>query len=48
LRDGRLVISRQRSVTDLFTQTIATVAIFGTFAFLCRQTIFGLITLGSL
>ena len=48
LREGRLAISRQRSITDLFTQTIATVAIFGTFAFICRQTILGLITLGSL
>jgi ATP-binding cassette subfamily B protein len=48
LRVGRLKISSQRSLADLTTQASATVAIFGTLAFVAYQTVRGAITLGDM
>jgi len=47
LREGRLALVRRRSLADLLAQTIATSAIFGSFALICYQAIAGAITLGS-
>jgi len=48
IRGGRLALSRRRALNDLFAQSVATVAIFGTFTFVAYQAVNGTITLGSL
>jgi ATP-binding cassette subfamily B protein len=48
LRGERLAITRRRSLADLGSQTIATLAVFGTFAYIAWRTIRGLITLGDM
>jgi ATP-binding cassette subfamily B protein len=47
LREGRLNLASRRSLADLLAQAIATLAIFGTFAFICYRAISGAITLGD-
>jgi ATP-binding cassette subfamily B protein len=48
LRGEKLGIAARRSVADLVAQTSATVAIYGSFAFIAYQTVQGVITLGDL
>jgi ATP-binding cassette subfamily B protein len=48
LRENKLAISRRRAVYELSTQVLTTTAIFGTFAFICYQTLGGIITLGGM
>ncbi len=48
LRGERLGIAARRSAADLVAQTSATVAIYGSFAFIAYQTVQGVITLGDL
>jgi len=48
LRVERLKISARRSFADLTTQASATVAIFGTLAFVAYQTVQGTITIGDM
>jgi ATP-binding cassette subfamily B protein len=48
LREERLRIIVRRSLAELITQVSATLAIFGTLAFITYQTIKGLITLGDM
>jgi ATP-binding cassette subfamily B protein len=48
LRGERLGIAVRRSAADLVAQTSATVAIYGSFAFIAYQTVQGGITLGNL
>jgi ATP-binding cassette subfamily B protein len=48
LREGRLSLAARRAALDLATQTLATFAIFGTFAFICYRTINGPVTIGGL
>jgi ATP-binding cassette subfamily B protein len=48
LRGQRLAISARRSLADLASQTIATVAVFGTFAYIAWRTIQGFISLGEM
>jgi ATP-binding cassette subfamily B protein len=48
LRGERLGIAARRSVADLVAQTSATVAIYGSFAFISYRTVQGTITLGDL
>jgi ATP-binding cassette subfamily B protein len=48
LREGRLALAAWRMKFDLAAQTGATLAIFGTFAYICYQTILGPVTLGGL
>jgi ATP-binding cassette subfamily B protein len=48
LRKGRLAITRRRSIADFVAQTFATVAIYGSYAYVAYQTIGGKITLGDL
>jgi len=48
LRLGRLALARRRSMADLLAQTLATIAIFGTFTFIAYQTVTGTVTLGSM
>ena len=47
LRGQRLAIAARRSFADLGSQTIATVAVFGTFAYIAWRTIQGVISLGE-
>jgi ATP-binding cassette subfamily B protein len=48
LRGERLAIAARRSFADLASQTVATVAVFGTFAYIAWQTIEGAISLGAM
>ncbi len=48
LREGKLSLSARRSLIDLAAQVFATAAIFGTFAYICYQTIVGTVTIGGL
>ncbi len=48
LRTGRLAISRRRSVADSAAQTFATAVIYGSYAYLAYQAMWGRITLGDL
>jgi ATP-binding cassette subfamily B protein len=48
LRKGRLAITRRRSIADFVAQSFATVAIYGSYAYVAYQTIGGKITLGDL
>ncbi len=48
LRQGRLGIARQRAIADWIVQTLATLAIFGTFGLAAYQAINGKISLGDL
>jgi len=48
LREGRLALSRRRSLSELLVQGAASVAVFGTFAFASFRAIRGDITLGGL
>ena len=48
LRKERLAIAARRSVAELISQTGATVAIYGSYAFIAYRTVQGSITLGEL
>lgn len=48
LRKRRLEILRSRTLVDLMSQTVATAAIYGAYAYVALQTISGQITLGDL
>ncbi len=48
LRQGRLGIARQRATADWIVQTLATLAIFGTFGLAAYQAVNGKISLGDL
>jgi ATP-binding cassette subfamily B protein len=48
LRGQRLAIAARRSVADLLSQAVATVAVFGTFAYIAWQTVQGAFTLGQM
>jgi ATP-binding cassette subfamily B protein len=48
LHRGRLDITCRRSAADFAAQTVATLAIYGSYAYVAYQAIGGLITLGSL
>lgn len=48
LRKGRLAITGRRSLADFAAQTVATVAIYGSYAYVAYQAIWGKITLGDM
>ncbi len=48
LRGQRLAIAARRSFADLASQAVATVAVFGTFAYIAWRTIQGAISLGDM
>ncbi|MEN8155184.1 MAG: ABC transporter transmembrane domain-containing protein, partial [Acidobacteriota bacterium] len=48
LRENKLKISRRKVVYEISTQVLVTAAIFGTFAFICYQTLGGFLTLGGM
>jgi ATP-binding cassette subfamily B protein len=48
LRQGRLAIMRRRSVADFATQTFSVSAIYGSYAYVAYQAMWGKITLGDL
>ncbi|MGA9098077.1 MAG: ABC transporter ATP-binding protein [Methanotrichaceae archaeon] len=48
IRKTRLSLVSRRSVADLASQTISLIAVFGSLAFIARQTLLGTITLGSM
>ncbi|MBA4379455.1 MAG: ABC transporter ATP-binding protein [Anaerolinea sp.] len=48
LRKGRLAITRRRSIADFAAQTFATAAIYGSYAYVVYQAVWGKITLGDL
>jgi ATP-binding cassette subfamily B protein len=48
LRGERLRITARRSLADLASQTVATVAVFGTLAYIAWRTLQGSITLGAM
>jgi ATP-binding cassette subfamily B protein len=48
LRRGRLAIMRRRSIADFMAQTFATAAIYGSYAYVSYQAMWGQITLGDL
>lgn len=48
LRKGRLAITRSRSIADFAAQSFATVAIYGSYAYVAYQAIWGKATLGDL
>ena len=48
LRSGTLALARHRIATELFTQAVATGALFGSLAWIAWQTIRGTVTLGDL
>ncbi len=48
LREGRLALSRRRSLSDFATQLVAALAVYGTFGFAAFQAVEGNITLGTL
>ncbi len=48
LQANKLAISRRRVAYELSTQILTTIAIFGTFAFICYQTLGGFITIGGM
>ena len=48
LRKGRLDITRRRAIADLMAQTVATAAIYGSYAYVAYQTMWGKSTLGDL
>ena len=48
LRGERLRITARRSLADLASQTVATLAVFGTFAYIAWRTLQGSITLGAM
>ncbi|MGA3085470.1 MAG: ABC transporter ATP-binding protein [Thermodesulfobacteriota bacterium] len=48
LRQGRLAITRRRSIADFAAQTFATAVIYGLYAYLAYQAMWGKATLGDL
>jgi len=48
LRKGRLAITRRRSIADFAAQSFANTAIYGSYAYLAYETMWGKITLGDL
>ena len=48
LREGRLALSRRRSVSDLMAQTFTSLAVFGTLAIVAKDAIAGTLSLGGL
>ena len=48
LRDARLAIMRRRYTADFAAQTFATAAIYGSYAYVASQAVWGKITLGDL
>lgn len=48
IRSGRLALSSRRVRADVFAQALATAALFGSLAWIARQTVLGAVTLGDL
>ena len=48
LRGERIELTRKRSVADFMAQAVATIAVFGSFAFIAYRTVTGNITLGDM
>ena len=48
LRGEKIELTRKRSVADFMAQAIATIAVFGSFAFIAYRTVTGNITLGDM
>lgn len=48
LRKGRLDITRRRAIADFVAQTVATAAIYGAYAYVAYQAVWGRSTLGDL
>jgi ATP-binding cassette, subfamily B, bacterial len=48
IRVGKLALSRRRVLSDLLAQALATVALFGSLAWIALQTVRGAVTLGNL
>ncbi len=48
LRKGRLAITRKRYMADFLAQTLATAAIYGSYAYVAYQAVWGKITYGDL
>jgi len=48
LRNGRLAITRRRSIAEFAAQTFATALVYGSYAYVAYQAIWGRITLGDL
>jgi ATP-binding cassette, subfamily B, bacterial len=48
IRTGKLALARRRVLADLLAQTVATVALFGSLAWIALQTVQGAVTLGDL
>ncbi|MBV1714830.1 MAG: ABC transporter ATP-binding protein/permease, partial [Desulfarculus sp.] len=48
LRKGRLAITHRRSIADFAAQSFATTAIYGSYAYLAYEAVWGKITLGDL
>ncbi|MBE3088402.1 MAG: ABC transporter ATP-binding protein [Chloroflexi bacterium] len=48
LRNGRIAITRRRSIADFAAQAFATVAIYGSYAYVAYQAVSGKITYGEL
>ena len=48
LRAGTLALTRHRVITEFLTQVVATVALFGSLAWIAWQTVGGAVTLGDL
>ncbi len=48
LRSERLKISRDRSLAELFTQTVGVLVVFGAYGFIVYRAIHGVITIGDL
>jgi ATP-binding cassette, subfamily B, bacterial len=48
IRSGKLALARSRVLADLLAQTVATVALFGSLAWIALQTVRGAVTIGDL
>ena len=48
IREGRLALSRRRLLTDLLAQAVSIAALFGSLAWIARQTLQGAVSLGDL
>jgi ATP-binding cassette subfamily B protein len=48
LRTEKLLLSRKQSMADFLAQASATIAVFGSFAYIAYKTVYGYITLGDM
>jgi ATP-binding cassette subfamily B protein len=48
LRVEKLILSKKQSMADFMAQTSATIAVFGSFAYIAYKTVYGHITLGDM